>query len=747
MMLPTPNLDDRTWSDLAEEGRNIIPRYAPEWTDFNIHDPGISIIELLAWIAEMDVYALNRIPVAHRRKFLALLGITPRPPQAAQTVVHVTLPENAAPLSLPASTEIETGHHLETVTRFRTRVEMTAVSSSITALWRRDQAGWHNLTTFWQNQEPLAIFGDATDPNPTFYIGFSKPLPPNEQVSLYLQFADCQPEHDVRQRLQDEWLARQKSCQAQPNPCQPESVGDTAVPIPPAAWPHHSAQTVWEFAHKYPSTGKLVWQPLTAETEIEDATRACTLSGFVRLTLPAEMTATKPSPSAPSLYYLRCRQTAGEYDAPPTLQTILVNAVPVEQAVPASTHFIVAQGAAVSPPGSDPAPGTDNKFRIHFNETGEIDSLDFLPAEADAPAFFITHWQAPANGKKGELGVELAYQGVGLGEPGQTVTLDSAPVQALSVAIYTLEGDQWHSWAQRPDFDNSLRNGRHFLLNTMSGTVTFGDGEKGLPVPKGALIFAADRHTRAAQGNVKPGQPWQLSPSAHNKALGVTGSQVKIANTFPAAGGENAETIAHAEGRALAEVNRITRAITLADIEHLALNTPGTCLARAAVKANLDPRYPCLQAPGTTTVVLLPKSKAAQPQPSAGLRRAVQQYLNRRRIIGSRLMVVGPTYTQVTVQARVQRQTQASQARVQAAVVQALDDFFSPLHGGPDKTGWPFGRDVYRSEVMQVIDGVAGVENVISLELVADGGEPACGNLCLGPCGLVVSGPHQIIVE
>jgi predicted phage baseplate assembly protein len=315
------------------------------------------------------------------------------------------------------------------------------------------------------------------------------------------------------------------------------------------------------------------------------------------------------------------------------------------------------------------------------------------------------------------------------------------------VAIFTLEGDQWHTWKQQPDFDTSLRNGRHFLLDAMTGTVTFGDGEKGLPVPRGALIFAAYRHTRAAQGNVKTDQQWQLSPSPRNQALGVTGSQVNITNLFPAVGGEDAETINHAEGRGLAEVNRITRAVTLDDIEHLALNTPGTCLARVAVKANLDARYPCLKAPGTTTVVLLPKSKAAQPQPSPGLRSAVQQHLNHRRIIGSRLLVVGPTYTQVIVQARVQRQTQASQSRVQAAIVQALDDFFSPLHGGPGKTGWPFGRDVYRSEVMQVIDGVAGVENVIILELIADSGEPSCGNLCLGPCGLVVSGPHQIIVE
>jgi hypothetical protein len=125
----------------------------------------------------------------------------------------------------------------------------------------------------------------------------------------------------------------------------------------------------------------------------------------------------------------------------------------------------------------------------------------------------------------------------------------------------------------------------------------------------------------------------------------------------------------------------------------------------------------------------------------------VGRYLHRRRIIGSRIQVVGPDYTQVTVRARVQRRTGADAARVRQDVLQALHDFFDPLHGGPERAGWPFGRDVYRSEVLHVMDGVAGVENVLTLALIADDGEPSCGNLCLGPCGLVVSGGHEIVVD
>jgi hypothetical protein len=154
-----------------------------------------------------------------------------------------------------------------------------------------------------------------------------------------------------------------------------------------------------------------------------------------------------------------------------------------------------------------------------------------------------------------------------------------------------------------------------------------------------------------------------------------------------------------------------------------------------------------LQAPGTTTVILLPRISALGAQPSSGLRASVLRYLNRRRILGNRIEVFGPVYTKVTVRAQAQSQTGADLARVRQDILQSLRDFFDPLLGGPEKTGWPFGRDIYRSEVLHIIDSVPGVENVIALELIADDGEPSCGNLCIGPCSLVLSGQHEIVVK
>jgi len=69
MLIPLPELDDRRWSDLVEESRALIPVLAPEWTDHNASDPGITVIELYAWLAEMDVFRANRVTDAARRRF------------------------------------------------------------------------------------------------------------------------------------------------------------------------------------------------------------------------------------------------------------------------------------------------------------------------------------------------------------------------------------------------------------------------------------------------------------------------------------------------------------------------------------------------------------------------------------------------------------------------------------------------------------------------------------------------------
>ena len=74
MPIPLPNLDDRRYSDLVEEMQTLLPRYAQEWTDHNVSDPGIMLIELFAWLTEALIYRLNRIPEASVARMVELLG-------------------------------------------------------------------------------------------------------------------------------------------------------------------------------------------------------------------------------------------------------------------------------------------------------------------------------------------------------------------------------------------------------------------------------------------------------------------------------------------------------------------------------------------------------------------------------------------------------------------------------------------------------------------------------------------------
>lgn len=95
MTLPAPNLDDlRFQRDLVDEARKRIINYCPEWTEYNLSDPGITLIELFAWMTELMVYRLNRVPDKNYIKFLEMLGLQQKPANSAQTELTFWLSAN-----------------------------------------------------------------------------------------------------------------------------------------------------------------------------------------------------------------------------------------------------------------------------------------------------------------------------------------------------------------------------------------------------------------------------------------------------------------------------------------------------------------------------------------------------------------------------------------------------------------------------------------------------------------------------
>jgi predicted phage baseplate assembly protein len=107
--LPEIQLDDRRFQDLVSEARLKISRSCPEWTEHNVSDPGITLIELFAWMTEMTIYRLNRVPDKLHVSLLELLGIRLDGPSAAQTTLRFRLPEVATQaLTINAGTEVGT---------------------------------------------------------------------------------------------------------------------------------------------------------------------------------------------------------------------------------------------------------------------------------------------------------------------------------------------------------------------------------------------------------------------------------------------------------------------------------------------------------------------------------------------------------------------------------------------------------------------------------------------------------------
>ncbi len=108
-MLPAPHLDDRRFQDLVDDAKRMVQARCPEWTDHNVSDPGVTLIETFAYMTDALLYRLDRVPDRLYLAFLDLLGVTLHPPTAARVDVTFWLSApQPEPVALPAGTEVAT---------------------------------------------------------------------------------------------------------------------------------------------------------------------------------------------------------------------------------------------------------------------------------------------------------------------------------------------------------------------------------------------------------------------------------------------------------------------------------------------------------------------------------------------------------------------------------------------------------------------------------------------------------------
>jgi predicted phage baseplate assembly protein len=109
MSLPIPNLDDRRFQDIVDQAKYLLSSKCPEWTNLELTDPGVALVEVFAWVAEMVIYRLNQVPDVFYTRMLDLLGVQRYPPQAARADMSF---RSSGPISevtvVPAGTEVAT---------------------------------------------------------------------------------------------------------------------------------------------------------------------------------------------------------------------------------------------------------------------------------------------------------------------------------------------------------------------------------------------------------------------------------------------------------------------------------------------------------------------------------------------------------------------------------------------------------------------------------------------------------------
>lgn len=208
MALPVPNLDDlRFQQDLVDEARLRIIRYCPEWTEYNVSDPGITLIELFAWMTEMIVYRLNKVPEKNHIKFLDLIGVELQPATSAEAELTFRL---AAPFPLSPTDDtaavVPEGLEVAAVTGpdsqeviFTTTAPLVIHGPLLTQLRGED---FHKNYLPRLEVEAFHAFGTGRpEVGATFYLGFDESRPIEGHI-VQLSFT-CQRTEAVGIRRED----------------------------------------------------------------------------------------------------------------------------------------------------------------------------------------------------------------------------------------------------------------------------------------------------------------------------------------------------------------------------------------------------------------------------------------------------------------------------------------------------------------------------------------------------------------
>ncbi len=711
MPVTLPNIDDRRYDDLLGEAIARIPVHTPEWTSFNHSDPGVTLIELFAFMTESLLYRANQIPERNRLRFLQLLRIplqTATPAQGLVTISNQAPTPNPQPVLLTDGIEVRAGQVPFRTTR---ALDVLPVEGR---LWVKQTvaAPTPELKSYYQ-QLYASYRGTPAGIEPQLYSAVPFPAPDGSAVAL----SDTIDNYV--------WLAllvRSADAQAGMTP-------DFVRPL---------------IANQTLSLGVV---PSVADNAA---------------TLPAGRTFGAASTAALKVEVPQVPAGGGLPDDP-------ASRIPVYRAIPVS-----AENDLFSVPGVADITLPDAASLTLWNNIDPLEAgVDALPPsiEDDAVAARVITWlrisssaATPARflwmginavpvTQSAQIVNELLPDGTG--EPEQAVNLSLPPVLpgSVTVTVTTPQGqsDVWQeiddlgvAGAEVPVPDPRIPPGgpkppsapsQVFALDAEAGVVRFGDGANGARPPAGATVRASYEYSLGAQGNVG---------AATISTSPVLPEGFTVTNPVQTWGGADAEAVADGEKQISRYLQHRDRLVTVFDFKTITLRTPGVEIGRVEVLPNYNPSFGGAETPGAVTLMLVPTTDPQQPDaplPRRDFLDTVCQYLDPRRLITTEVFLRGPDYQGLWVSIGIKVAAGFNETQICDAVKQSIVDFLAPTAGGPETlpddptllfgaddvvNGWTLGKSVVALELAAVANRTRGVDFVLGDVLLADaGGTPA----------------------
>ncbi|GAA3989058.1 putative baseplate assembly protein [Allokutzneria multivorans] len=645
MTLPVPDLDDRRFQDLVDDAKRLVMRRCPEWTDHNVSDPGVTLIETFAYMTEVLLYRLNRLPDRLYVKFLELIGVRLYPPVAARVPVTFWLSAPATtPLIIESGTAVSTliGGSDEPVV-FTTTRDLEIVPCELKSLRTKSAHAEESVDRLASLRlgEQCEVFSARPEPGDQLFVVLTEPAP---SCAVRLGMV-----------------------------CVTEGVG-----VDPARPP-------------------LVWEAWDGSEWVE-----CTVTGDDTGGLNRSGTVIVHVPDNHDVGVIE-----GERGG-----WLRARVVETESGQPAYSASPVLRGLEVGTVG-----GTVESVHaktLHDEVLGEAE-----------------------------------------GVAGQRFQVGSTPilVDAGDVVLDVASENGWVAWDRVEHFADSGPEDLHYVLDPSGGVVEFGpllrqrDGSArqygAVPSP-GATV----RMARYATGGGRRGNVVRGAVQALTSAIPFVAA---VENLVAAQGGVDGETVEQAKARGPQTLRSRDRAVTTEDYELIA--------TAAAPELSRVRCIPDTEHEGGLRLLVVP----SVPNPLGRLRfedlvprqdtvDKLVRRLEEVRVAGVRVVVEPPLYKGVTVVARLLAMPYSDVDKVRDEAMTTLHQFLNPLSGGPDGTGWPFGRPVHQGEVFAALQRLREVDLVAEVRLF--GANPVTGVrgsetqwIELEANSLTFSYEHQIKVE